>query len=48
MWVVVSWKVGEYYVGILQNQPACIPADGKFHLSPGAEVLFLPEHIVAI
>ena len=48
MWVIVSRRVGEHYVGILQNQPASIPADGKFYLSPGAEVPFLPEHVVAI
>ena len=48
MWVIVTRTVGAYYVGVLQQQPASIPANGEFYLSPGAEVPFLPEHIVSI
>ena len=48
MWVIVAERVGEGYIGILDNQPACIePADGVY-LCFGAEIPFLPEHVIDI
>src|SRR5215510_25735 len=43
MWLIASEKVGDYYIGILDNQPASfIPSEGDY-LCFGAEVPFLAE-----
>ena len=48
MWVVVAERVGDAYIGILDNQPACLePADGVY-LRFGAEVPFRAEHVIDI
>ena len=48
MWVVVAEQVGDAYIGILDNQPACLePADGVY-LRFGAEVPFRAEHVIDI
>ncbi len=48
MWVIVAERVGEGYIGILDNQPVCIePAQGVY-LCFGAEIPFLPEHVIDI
>jgi hypothetical protein len=45
MWVIVKEKVGDTYIGILDNQPACSDFEDGFYLCLGAEVPFLAEHI---
>ncbi len=48
MWVIVSEKLGDTYVGILDNQPACLDPDDDFYLSFGVEAPFKAEHITSI
>ena len=42
MWVIVRRRVGDYYIGVLDNDPGL--AEG-LTLRQGSEVLFAPEHI---
>jgi hypothetical protein len=47
MWVIVSERVGDQYVGILDNPPASLPRDDdSLYLVFGAEIPFGPEHII--
>jgi hypothetical protein len=48
MWVIVSEKIGDTYIGILDNQPACIDPDDNFYLGFGAEIPFKAEHVIDI
>jgi hypothetical protein len=48
MWVIVAEKCGEFYIGILDNQPASVESSKKVYLCFGAEIPFLPEHIIDI
>jgi hypothetical protein len=48
MWVVVREQVGEVYIGILDNQPASLVPGDKVYLCFGAEIPFLPEHVIEI
>ena len=48
MWVIVAERVGEYYIGILDNSPAALEPADDVYLQPGAEIPFLPEHIIDI
>ena len=48
MWVIVAERVGDVYIGILDNQPAFVEAEGEFYLRRGAEVPFRAEHVVDI
>lgn len=48
MWVIVSEKIGDIYIGILDNQPMCIDPDDDFYLGFGAEVPFAAEHVIDI
>ena len=48
MWVAVSERCGDYYIGILNTHPSGSYASRDFYLSPGAEIPFLPQHIVDI
>ena len=48
MWVIVSEKIGGTYIGILDNQPACIDPDDGFYLQFGVEVPFQAEHIIDV
>lgn len=45
MWVIVKSRIGDFYLGTLENQPAGI--DRGF-LDKGAEILFKPEHVIDI
>jgi hypothetical protein len=47
MWVLITERVGEIYIGVLVNTPS-LDAPDEFHLRLGAEVPFLPEHIIDI
>lgn len=46
MWVIVKEKIGDTYIGILDNQPACSDFEDDVYLCLGAEVPFLAEHII--
>jgi hypothetical protein len=46
MWVIVKGRVGPYYIGTLNNNPAC--SDEQKHLAYEDEVTFLPEHVIDI
>lgn len=46
MWVIVERRSGPYYVGALNNVPAC--SDEQGHLQAGDQVVFLPEHVISI
>lgn len=48
MWVIVAEKIGDTYIGILDNQPASIEAADDVYLTMGAEVPFQAEHIIDI
>lgn len=48
MWTIVAEKIGDYYIGILDNQPASFEPIDNIYLCFGAEILFLPEHIIDI
>ena len=48
MWVIVTRREADGYMGILDNQPASLSDDSEFYLCQGAEVPFLPEHIISI
>lgn len=45
MWVIICRRIGDFYLGILENQPVGI--DPGF-LDRNSEVLFKPEHIIGI
>jgi hypothetical protein len=46
MWVIVRSRSGPYYIGELNNVPAC--SDEQDHLKTGDRVVFLPEHVISI
>jgi len=46
MWVIVTGKVGPYYIGTLNNIP--VTSDEQDNLSVDDEVVFLPEHVIDI
>ena len=48
MWVIVSEKIANIYIGILDNQPACLYPEENAYLRFGAEIPFLAEHIIDI
>lgn len=48
MWVIVSERVGDAYIGILDNEPVSIEQSQGFYLCRGAEIPFLAEHVIDI
>jgi len=48
MWVIVAEKIGDYYIGILDNQPATFDPSDEVYLCFGAEIPFLAEHVIDI
>ncbi|RZK28007.1 MAG: hypothetical protein EOO63_12195 [Hymenobacter sp.] len=48
MWVIVSEKIGDTYIGILDNQPACSNFEDEVYLCLGAEIPFLSEYVIDI
>jgi hypothetical protein len=48
MWVIVAERVGDLFVGVLDNQPAFIEITDSVYLRFGAEVPFGPEHVIDI
>lgn len=45
MWVVVKKRIGDLYVGLLDNDPGVAE---NLRLHSGTQILFGPEHVVAI
>jgi hypothetical protein len=48
MWVIVAERVGDQYIGILDNEPACLEPSDTVYLCVGAEIPFAPEHVIDI
>lgn len=48
MWVTLTEKVGDFYIGTLFNQPGSKQPGDPFYLCAGAEVPFLPEYVIDI
>ena len=48
MWVIVAERVGDLYIGILDNKPATFEPGDSAYLCFGAEVPFGPEHVIDI
>ncbi len=48
MWVIVSERCGDYYIGILDNPPASLEPSDEAYLCFGAEIPFLAEHVIDI
>lgn len=46
MWVIVERRSGPYYIGALDNAPACSDEQDRLHL--GDQIVFLPEHVISI
>jgi hypothetical protein len=47
MWVIMTERVAEVYLGVLVDEPSLDPSDDVY-LREGAEIPFLPEHIIDI
>ena len=48
MWVIVSGRHGDFYLGILDSQPASIVPGEDVYLCFGAEIPFKAEHVIEI
>lgn len=48
IFVIVSERVGDAYVGILDGQPVSLERSDSIYLRFGAEVPFRPEHVIDI
>lgn len=48
MWVLVAERRGDVYIGILDNEPASLEPAEDVYLCRGAEIAFLPEHVIDI
>ncbi len=46
--VIVSEIIGDFYIGILDHQPASIDPEDDFYLGYGVEVPFKAEHVINI
>jgi hypothetical protein len=48
MWVIFTERYDNFYIGILDNYPASIGSSPDASLCFGAEIPFLPEHVIDI
>ena len=48
MWVFITERLDDLYVGMLDNQPASIDPADDVYLVRGAEIPFGPEHVIDI
>ena len=48
MWVCVQSTRPWGCLGILMNQPSCLPEHEDVYLNAGAEIAFTPEHVIEI
>jgi len=48
MWVIVSERIDDTFIGILDNQPTCLDFETDSYLRFGAEIPFKAEHVIDI
>ncbi|MBU2865121.1 hypothetical protein KO489_14780 [Reinekea forsetii] len=48
IFVIVSEVINEYYIGILDSQPAYVEPEDDFYLGFGVEIAFTAEHVIDI
>lgn len=48
IWVITAERYDGFYIGILDGQPVSVEVSDKTYLCFGAEIPFLPEHIIDI
>src|SRR5215510_6255854 len=48
IWVLVVERVGDRYIGVLDNQPLALEPAPNVYLVEGAEIPFGPEHVIDI
>jgi len=48
MWVLVTERIGERYLGVLESDPALAQADAALYLRKGAEIAFGLEHVIDV
>jgi tetratricopeptide (TPR) repeat protein len=48
LWVAIAERRGDYYIGILNEHPHPNYVNCDFYLRPGAEIPFLPQHIIDV
>jgi hypothetical protein len=48
MWVIVTERIGDAYIGILDNEPASLDPAADHYLRLGAEIPFRAEHVIDI
>ncbi len=48
MWVVVTERIGDADIGLLDNEPCLVEPRGETSLVRLAEVPFRPEHVIDI
>lgn len=48
MWVTVSERVADLYIGILENQPVSLHRNSEVYLTMGAEIPFGANHVADI
>lgn len=48
IWVILAGTYDGYYLGILDNQPVSLERSDQVYLCFGAEIPFLPEHVIEI
>lgn len=48
MYVLVSDRVGERYMGMLTSKPQLLEPGDNVYLAAGAEVFFGPEHVIEV
>ena len=48
MWVFLTERLSDGFVGLLDNQPGSFPPSDDVYLTMGAEIPFGPEHVIEI
>ena len=48
MWVFVTERLADGFIGVLDNQPGSFPPDDDVYLVVGAEIPFAAEHVIDI
>ena len=48
IFVIISEVINEYYIGILDSQPAYVEPEDDFYLGFGVEIAFKAEHVIDV
>jgi hypothetical protein len=48
MWAIIAERLGDTYIGILDNQPVSVERDSGAYLCFGAEIPFRADHVIDI